>query len=77
MNAIISYFKDVAEDYLQDITLADISLMKVCLLALGMLFGLAVPIKHKTGWAFALVVVFAITYTPLMYKLLPYLVEER
>lgn len=76
MNTITDYFKNVFENYLADITIMDISLLKVCLLALGMVFGLSVPVKCKQAWFWVAFVVFFATYIPLMTKLIPYLIEE-
>ena len=61
---------NVADEYISNCTWKDISLLKICLLALGLLIGCAVPEKHKkavTGGAF---LVFIATYIPQMVKFL-------
>lgn len=68
---------DAADRYLKDCTWKDISILKFCLLALGMLLGIAVPARKKTVSAWAASLVFVGTYVPLMGKFLPYLLEDR
>ena len=68
---------DAAERYLKICTWKDISILKVCLLALGMLLGLAVPARKKKVSAWAASLVFVAAYVPLMGKFLPYLLGDR
>ena len=68
---------DAADRYLKDCTWKDISILKFCLLALGMLLGIAVPARKKTVSAGAASLVFVGTYVPLMGKFLPYLLKDR
>ena len=64
---------DAANRYLKDCTWKDISVLKVCLIALGILFGIAVPARKKKASAWAASLVFVAAYVPLMAKFLPYL----
>lgn len=73
MNRLI----DAADRYLKDCTWKDISILKVCLLALGTLVGIAVPARKKKASAWAASLVFMAAYVPLMAKFLPYLLGKR
>ena len=64
---------DAAERYLKDCTWKDISILKICLIALGVLLGIAVPARKKKASAWAASLVFLAAYVPLMTKFLPYL----
>ena len=68
---------EAADRYLRDCTWKDISILKFCLTALGVLLGIAVPARRKKASAWAAALVFAATYVPLMGKFLPYLLGER
>ena len=68
---------EAADRYLRDCTWKDISILKFCLIALGVLLGIAVPARRKKASAWAAALVFAATYVPLMGKFLPYLLGER
>lgn len=64
---------DAANRYLKDCDWKDISILKVCLIALGVLLGIAVPARKKKASAWAASLVFLAAYVPLMAKFLPYL----
>ena len=64
---------DAANRYLKDCTWKDITVLKFCLLALGVLLGIAVPARKKKVSAWAASLVFVAAYVPLMAKFLPYL----
>ena len=68
---------DAADRYLKDCTWKDISVLKCCLIALGVLLGIAVPARTKKISAWAASLVFVATYVPLMSKFLPYLLGDR
>ena len=68
---------DAAERYLKDCTWKDISILKICLIVLGVLLGIAVPARKKKATAWAASLVFVAAYVPLMAKFLPYLLGER
>lgn len=73
MNRLI----DAGDRYLKDCTWKDISVLKFCLIALGVLLGIAVPARKKKASAWTASLVFVATYVPLMAKFLPYLLGER
>ena len=64
---------DAADRYLRDCTWKDIAVLKFCLIALGVMLGIAVPARKKTASAWLASLVFVGTYVPLMSKFLPYL----
>ena len=64
---------DAANRYLKDCTWKDIAALKFCLLALGVMLGIAVPSRKKKASAWAASLVFLAAYVPLMTKFLPYL----
>lgn len=68
---------EAADRYLRDCTWKDISVLKFCLMALGVLMGLSIPARKKKPAAWAATLVFVGTYIPLMARLLPYLLGER
>ena len=68
---------DAANRYLKDCTWKDIAALKFCLLALGVMLGIAVPARKKTVSAWLASLVFVGTYVPLMSKFLPYLLNGR
>ena len=68
---------EAADRYLRECTWRDISVLKVCLLSLGLLAGLAVPGRRKKAAAWAAALVLAATYVPLLGKFIPYLLEDR
>ncbi len=47
----------------------DLALIKLCLCAIGMMWGMALPKKAHKPAAFIIVSVFVCTYIPLMLKL--------
>ena len=64
---------DAVDRYLRDCTWKDIAVLKFCLLALGVMLGIAVPARKKKASAWAASLVFLAAYVPLMTKFLPYL----
>ena len=52
-------------------------LLKICLCALGVLVGLAMPARHKRAAAWTASAIFAASYIPLMANFLPYLIGEQ
>ena len=67
---------DAANRYLRACDWRDIAVLKICLCALGVLLGLAVPGRKKRPAAWAAALVFAAAYVLLMAKFLPYLLEK-
>ena len=68
---------DAVDRYLRDCTWKDIAVLKFCLLALGVMLGIAVPARKKTVSAWLASLVFVGTYMPLKNKSLPYLLICR
>ena len=68
---------DAANRYLKDCTWKDIAVLKFCLLALGVLLGIAVPARKKKASAWAASLVFLAAFVPLMAKFLPYMFGGR
>lgn len=57
-----------ADRYIQHSDWKTIAVLKFCLLALGVLAGMAVPAKHKKAVAAVALPVFAVTYFPLLFS---------
>ncbi|MEG0780731.1 MAG: permease of phosphate ABC transporter [Oscillospiraceae bacterium] len=55
----------------------DLGLIKVCMLALGILLGIALPKKAKRPMFWVAVVAFLATYVPLLVKFLPLLPAQK
>ena len=53
---------DAADRYLRDFTWKDIAVLKFCLMALGVLLGIAVPARKKRVSAWLASLVFVGTY---------------
>ncbi len=70
-------FTEAANQYLRASTWKDMAVLKVCLCALGVLIGLAMPWRKKRTAAWAASLVFVAAYVPLMSKFLPFLLGQR
>lgn len=57
-----------ADRYIQHSNWKTIAALKFCLLALGVLAGMAVPARHKKAVAAVALPVFAVTYFPLLFS---------
>ena len=68
---------DAANRYLKDCSWKDIAVLKFCLIALGVLLGIAVPARKQKASAWAASLVFVAAYVPLMAKFLPYLAGDK
>lgn len=55
-----------ADEFVRESGWKDIAVLKVCLLALGLLAGMRVAHRHKKGVGIAACVAFVLTYVPLM-----------
>ena len=62
---------DAADQYLKSCTWRDLALLKICVCALGVLIGLALPGRKKRRAAWAASLVFAAAYIPLMGRFCP------
>ena len=65
-----------ANSYIKKMNVADMAMIKVCLLSLGVLAGICVPKKHKKKTAAIASTAFAFTYAPFMTKLLVEILEN-
>ncbi len=68
---------EAADRYWDHCTWKDIAVLKCCVCALGVLIGLAVPVRKKRASAWVAALVFVAAYVPLMGKFLPYLLGEK
>lgn len=68
---------EAANRYIKDCTWKDLTLVKVCLCAIGVLIGLMMPFRKKWIVAWIASLVFVGSYVPLMGKFLPYLLGEK
>lgn len=59
----------LADAYLKESDWKDLALIKLCLCAMGILIGMALPRKHRRIVIPAALAVFLATYIPLMAKL--------
>ena len=65
MQKLLNY----GNEFLQESTWKDLALIKFCLWAMGIMWGMAIPKKAHKPVAFIAVSVFVATYIPLMLKL--------
>ena len=68
---------DAVNLYWKDCDWKDITLLKFCVCAVGVLVGLAMPWKKKWAVAWIASLVFVTTYVPLMGKFLPYVLGDK
>lgn len=68
---------EAANQYIKGCTWKDMALLKVCVCAMGVLIGLAVPGRKKRAAAWAASLLFVAAYVPLMGKFLPYLLGDK
>lgn len=61
---------DAADEYLEHSSWRDIAVLKFCLLSLGLLAGMALPERYREKARTAAVLVFTVTYIPLMTRYL-------
>lgn len=64
-----------ADRYVQTSDWRTIAVLKFCLLALGMMLGMAVPRQRHRPFLIGAAAVFAVTYVPLMAKLVRILLD--
>ena len=65
----MKYFLDLGNRYMQESDWKDLSLLKFCLFAMGLLIGTQVTEKYKKPVIGVSLGVFIATYIPLMLKL--------
>ena len=61
---------DAADEYIRKWKIRDVALLKICVCAAGVLFGLEIPGRHKNKAAVAASIVFSVSYVLVM---LPFL----
>lgn len=61
-------FVQIADEFIKEMHVADMVVLKFCLLALGMIVGICLPKKWKRPALFTALFVFIVTYLPLVTK---------
>ena len=67
----------LANDYIREMDWKDMSLLKLCLLSLGIALGTLVAPKNKKTVFFIALVVFLASYIPCMIKLVQFYLENN
>lgn len=70
-------FLERANSYIKNMDTTDISVLKFCLIAFGILVGLCVPKKSAKAVGIAAFIVFIITYIPIMADFLSGMSEQK
>lgn len=65
-----------ADQFLQESDWRDLTLVKFCLCAIGIMIGLCVPKENKKYPFICAGVIFIITYIPLMVKLIKIIIRQ-
>jgi len=65
------------EDYIKKMDMADVGLLKTCLFSLGLFSGVCVTKKNKKKVGFWALLIFTLTYIPLMSKFLRIYKEQE
>ena len=68
---------DYGNEYAKQSTWKDFALVKFCVCAMGVMWGMAIPKKAHKPAAFIAVLVFVTTYLPLMLKLFKIIDENN
>ena len=66
-----------ADMYLHKIRWKEMAMMKFCLFSIGILAGMRIPVRNKKKAAVLALLVFLITYIPLMAKFIGVVTENR
>lgn len=61
----------IAEEYVKGMKLQDMAVLKICLLAAGIIIGITAPKRWRKGLLAIAAIAFVVTYIPLMAKFLP------
>ncbi|MFR5601740.1 MAG: hypothetical protein ACLTKI_05010 [Lachnospiraceae bacterium] len=59
-----------ADQFIQESDWKTIAVLKFCLISMGIMWGIAIPKRHKGKAAFVCSAVFTVTYIPLILKFL-------
>lgn len=74
-------YMEMANSYIKSLSVKDLVLVKMCAWAMGFLFGIALPQKHKEKASFAASLVFVITYIvvtlPFLLKITETMEQEK
>lgn len=73
MKNLIKY----ANEYLKKIDITDLALIKFCLIAIGVLIGISIPIRDKKKAGFIASIIFALTFLPVMMKFLGVIPDSK
>lgn len=68
---------EIGDLYASESTWKDFALVKLCLLALGVIIGMNAPKEYKKTITIASLLVFIATYIPLMSKLIKIATQEK
>lgn len=60
---------EIAHDYLDEMGVCDVAVLKICLLALGIILGIKLPKKWRKPALITAAIIFAATYIPMICKL--------
>ncbi len=63
-------------EFLQQSTWEDLAVIKLCLWAMGILWGMTIPKQSRKPVALVTVIVFIATYIPLMFKFFKMMKEQ-
>lgn len=61
----------VVEEYMKGMKWQDMAVLKICLLAAGIIIGLTSPKRWRKGLLAIAAVAFVVTYIPLIVKFIP------
>lgn len=73
MNKLFVY----ANQYVKESDWKDLSLIKFCLCAIGVIIGINIPRKHRKTATKVAAGVFAVTYVPLMVKFIKIIFRKK
>lgn len=68
---------ELANVYVNRCNWKDMALLKICLCAVGIMIGLAIPEKKKKCSSVAAGVIFVVSYIPLMAKFIKIMLQEN
>ena len=68
---------EAGDQYLKASDWKDIAVLKICVCAVGILVGLAMPWRKKWAVAWIASLTFVLAYVPLMGKFLPFLLGDK
>lgn len=70
-------WSEAVDKFLKASDWKDIAILKICVCAMGVLVGLAMPWRKKWATAWIASLVFVLAYVPLMGKFLPFLLGDK